>query len=85
VYGSGMRVHTYDVWVLREEHGLVRRVLSGRTVRRCLTYDTVAYGSGMWVHTYGAWVLREEHSMVRMPLTERAVCVFQASAYIKGR
>jgi hypothetical protein len=83
VYGSGMRVHTYDAWVLREEHGLVRRLLSGHTVWGCLTYDTIAYGSGTWVHTYGAWVLWDEHSMVRMLLTERVV--FQAPAYIKGR
>jgi hypothetical protein len=80
-----MRVHTYDAWVLQEEHGLVRRLLSGHTVRGCLTYDTIAYGSGTWVHTYGVWVLWDEHSMVRMLLTECAVCVFQAPAYIKGR
>jgi hypothetical protein len=34
-YGSGTWVHTYDTCVLREEHNMVRILLTGHTVRVC--------------------------------------------------
>jgi hypothetical protein len=34
-YGSGTWVRTHDVWVLQEGHGMVRMLLTGRTVRVC--------------------------------------------------
>jgi hypothetical protein len=32
-YGSGTWVRTYDAWVLREGHGMVCMLLTGRTIR----------------------------------------------------
>jgi hypothetical protein len=75
----------HDTWVLREEHGMVRRLLTGRTVRGCLTYDTVAYESGTWVRMYDTLVLWEEHDMVHILLTGRTIRVFQTRANIKVR
>jgi hypothetical protein len=82
---SGTRVRMHDVWVLWEEHGMVHRLLTGGTVRGCLTYDTVAYESGTWVRMYDVLVLWEEHNMVHILLTGRIVRVFQARANIKVR
>jgi hypothetical protein len=34
-YGSGTWVCTHDVWVLWEGHGMIRMLLTGRTIRIC--------------------------------------------------
>jgi hypothetical protein len=68
----------HDVWVLHEEQGMIRRLLTGRMVCGRLTHDSVAYGSRMRVHTHDTWILREEHGMVHILLTGHAVCVFRA-------
>jgi hypothetical protein len=73
-----MRVRTHDAWVIREEHGMIRRLLTGHTVHGRLTYDTVAYESRTRVRMHDTWVLQEEHGTVRILLTGHAVRVFQA-------
>jgi hypothetical protein len=42
-YGSGTWVRTHDVWVLWEGHGMVRMLLTGRTVH---VYQYWMYGRG---------------------------------------
>jgi hypothetical protein len=42
-YGSATWVRTHDAWVLWEEHGMVRMLLTGRTVRVCQYW---MYGRG---------------------------------------
>jgi hypothetical protein len=64
---------------------MVCRPPTGRTLHKCLTYDTVAYGSETWMRMHDMWVLWEKHGMVYMLLTRRAVRVFQARANIKIR
>jgi hypothetical protein len=34
-YGSGMWVRMHDTWILWEGHGMVRMLLTGRTIRVC--------------------------------------------------
>jgi hypothetical protein len=34
-YGSGTWVRTHDAWVLWEGHGMIRMLLTGRTIRIC--------------------------------------------------
>jgi hypothetical protein len=34
-YGLRTWVHTHDAWVLREGHGMVRMLLTGRTICVC--------------------------------------------------
>jgi hypothetical protein len=44
-YGSGTWVRTRDTWVLWEGHGMVRTLLTGRTVRVCQYWT---YGRGQF-------------------------------------
>jgi hypothetical protein len=48
-YGSGTLVRTYDTWVLWEEHGMIRILLTGCMVRVC-QYRTYERGQeGMFL------------------------------------
>jgi hypothetical protein len=44
-YGSGMWVHMYDAWVLREGYGMVCMLLTERTICVC-QYWTYGRGQG---------------------------------------
>jgi hypothetical protein len=44
-YGSGTWVRMYDMWVLREEHSMVRMLLTGHMVHAC-QYWTYGHGQG---------------------------------------
>jgi hypothetical protein len=50
-YGSGTWVRTHDAWVLWEEHGMIRMLLTGCMIRVCQywTYECGQYGTRSWL------------------------------------
>jgi hypothetical protein len=48
-YGSGIWVRTHDAWVLREEHGMVRMLLTRHTVQ---VYQYWMYGRVQGGHSW---------------------------------